>query len=631
MDFFEHQQRSRLRSRRLIILFAIAVLLTAVGVTVVVALLAFALGPGGGAVAAPDTRWLAGNGDLLAASAAATVAFIGIASWFRSSQLRSGGFRVAESLGGTLVRPGDSDPARRRLYNVVEEMAIASGLPVPAVFVLEKESGINAFAAGRTPSDAAVAVTRGCLVHLSRDELQGVVGHEFSHILNGDMTLNLRLMGYLFGIMAVNMVGRAMARTGGRRGVTSSRNRGAGVIALAGVALYLLGYVGVLIGRLIQAAVCRQREFLADASSVQFNRQADGLANALRKIAGLSVRSYLRSPRGEEVSHMLFASGRRSLAGLFATHPPIEERLEALQPGRPLYEPGGTPPRVAPASPTVPPSGPALPVAGFTDAVGTPADAQIEFARQLESSLPAAVWDAAHRIDGAIPVALALILDDDDRLRSHELNIIEVRFGMPVAQSTGRLHEALHDAGYDQRLAVLDLAFPAIRGLDRARRDYLLETMERIAELDGRHSPFESALLGVVRSRLRDLAGGRRDRPGPQRVAAAATHLIARMARIGHDDPAVAGAAFRDGMRSAGPLVSGMPLDLPATTDDADALGRATETLDALAPPAKKRIVSALAAAASSDGEIVGRELALLRATCGALHCPVPPLTGTGP
>jgi len=328
---------------------------------------------------------------------------------------------------------------------------------------------------------------------------------------------------------------------------------------------------------------------------------------------------------------MLFASGRRSLAGLFATHPPIEERLKALQASRPIYEPGSTPSHVAPTARTVPSSGPALPVAGFTDAVGTPADARIEFARHLASSLPAAVWDAAHRIDGAIPVALALILDEDDRLRTHELNIIEVRFGVPVAESTRRLREALRDAGDDQRLAVLDLAFPAIRGLDRVRRDYLLETMERIAGLDGRHSAFESALLGVVRSRLRDLAGRRRDRPGPQRVAAAATHLIARMARIGHDDPAVAGAAFRDGMRSAGPLVSGMPLDLPSTTDDADTLGRATETLDGLAPPAKKRIVSALAAAASSDGEIVARELALLRATCSALHCPVPPLTETGP
>jgi hypothetical protein len=180
-------------------------------------------------------------------------------------------------------------------------------------------------------------------------------------------------------------------------------------------------------------------------------------------------------------------------------------------------------------------------------------------------------------------------------------------------------------------LAVLDLAFPAIRGIDQARRDYVLETMQRIAELDGRHSPFESALLSVFRSRLRDLAGRREPRRRPYGVAAAATGLIARMARIGHDDPVVASVAFRDGMRAAGPLVSGMPLDLPSTAEAAETLGRATDTLDGLAPPAKKRIVSALAAAAASDNEIAGPELAMLRAICSALHCPVPPLPETGP
>lgn len=630
MDFFEHQQRSRLRSRRLIALFAVAVVLTAVGVTVVVALLAFALGPGDGAVEAPDARWLAANSDLLTVSAVATVAFIGLASWFRLAQLRSGGSRVAEALGGTPVRADDPDEGRRRLYNVIEEMAIASGLPVPAVFVLERESGINAFAAGRTPSDAAVAVTRGCLVHLSRDELQGVIGHEFSHILHGDMTLNLRLMGYLFGIMAVSMVGRAMARTGGRRGVSSSRSRGAGVIALAGVALYVLGYAGVLVGRLIQAAVCRQREFLADASSVQFNRQADGLAQALRKIAGLTGRSYLRSARAEEVSHMLFASGRKSLAGLFATHPPIEDRLKALQPHRPLRDSGAVDIRTKAAPEHQRSVAPSMPVAGFADAVGAPGDAQIGFAEALETSLPVMVWEAAHRMDGAIPTVLALILDDEDSLRAHELSIIEVRFGTPVADEAARIFAALRGVSGDERLAVLDLAFPAIRSIDRARRDYVVETMERIAGLDGRRSPFERALLGVLQSRLRDVAGQPPRRPRPGSVAAAATVLIAQMARVGHDDPGAAAAAFRDGMRTAGPLVSGMSTDLTHAPADADADGQATELLDGLAPPAKKRIVSALAAAAASDGEVADPELALLRAVCSALHCPVPPMPGLG-
>ncbi len=631
MDFFEHQQRSRLHSRRLVTLFAVAVTMTAAGVAVVVALLAFALGPGNGSMDTPDVRWLAANSDLLTVSAVITVAFIGLASWFRLSQLRSGGSRVAESLGGTEVRSDDPDPARRQLYNVVEEMAIASGLPVPAVFVLERESGINAFAAGRTPSDAAVAVTRGCLVHLSRDELQGVIGHEFSHILHGDMTLNLRLMGYLFGIMAVSMVGRAMIRTGGRRGVTRSRGRGAAVIALAGIALYLLGYIGVLIGRMIQAAVCRQREFLADASSVQFNRQADGLAEALRKIAGLASHSFLRSARAEEVSHMLFASGRKSIAGLFATHPPIEARLKALQPHRPVRDTVSrdVPSRAIPArSVSTASPGPAVPVTGFVDSVGTSGGAQVEFAQALENAMPVVVWDAAHRVDGAIPTALALMLDEKEGLRAHQLSIIEVRFGAPVAKEAAEVFRALGGMDDDRKLAVLDMAYPAIRAIDPTRRDYVLETMDRIAELDDHRSSFETALLGVLHSRLRDLARQHPRRSGPRSVSAATTSVIARMARVGHDDDRLAGAAFRDGLRAAGPLASGVATDLPQALAESGDPVAAVEVLDALAPPAKRRIVAALAAAAASDGTIAGEEIALLRAVCSALHCPVPPLPG---
>ena len=253
-----------------------------------------------------------------------------IASLYRLSQLRDGGARVAEALGGNLVTAEDMEPGRRRFYNVVEEMAIASGLPVPAVYVLEQEQGVNAFAAGMTPSDAAVAVTRGCIEQLDRDELQGVVAHEFSHILHGDMRLNSILMGYLFGILAVGMVGRSVLRSGGRRGLRSSRNRGGGVLVLAGLGLFIVGSAGVMIGRIIQAAVCRQREFLADASAVQFSRQSDGLAGALKKIASGAGMSFLTAGRAEEVSHMLIAPGRQFFAGLFATHPPIEARLEAL-------------------------------------------------------------------------------------------------------------------------------------------------------------------------------------------------------------------------------------------------------------------------------------------------------------
>ena len=195
--------------------------------------------------------------------------------------MSSGGSAVAESLGGRLVDSNTRDPHERKLLNVVEEMAIASGVPMPQVYVLDDEPGINAFAAGHTPSDAAVAVTRGCIATLTRDELQGVIGHEFSHILNGDMRLNLRLMGIIFGILCLAVIGRILLSS--RSGNSKDKNP----LPLLGLALLILGWIGVFFGRLIQAAVSRQREFLADASSVQFTRNPGGLSGALQKIGAV--------------------------------------------------------------------------------------------------------------------------------------------------------------------------------------------------------------------------------------------------------------------------------------------------------------------------------------------------------
>ena len=309
------------------LVFALAVVAVAGLVSVVFTLLIQALD---GRWAAPDRHWFEASAGLLGIIALATAGFILLASLFRHFRLRAGGGSVAVALGGEPVLPEDRDPGRRRLQNVIEEMAVASGIPAPQAYVLEHERSINAFAAGHSTADAAVAVTRGALDGLSRAELQGVVAHEFSHILNGDMRLNIRLMGYLFGILAVSTIGRLMLRGGGHRGIRLGRSRGGGIFALAGAAIFVLGYEGVFCGRLIQAAVSRQREFLADAAAVQFTRQTEGLAGALRKIAGLPARSWLGAPRAEEVSHMLFANGRRGFARWFATHPPIEARLAAL-------------------------------------------------------------------------------------------------------------------------------------------------------------------------------------------------------------------------------------------------------------------------------------------------------------
>src|SRR6186713_2124743 len=316
MDFFARQEAARRTTRWLLVAFLISVVLVVLAIDAVVVLLFGAAEPDASPTAA------------VLGTSVVVLAIICGASLFKTLSLRAGGAAVARSLGGTRIERATSDLALKRLHNVVEEMSIASGVTMPEVYVLEHEDGINAFAAGNSPADAAIAVTRGAATRLKREELQGVIAHEFSHILNGDMRLNIRLLGWTFGLLAVAIVARVVLQSspgsGGR-----SRKDGAGALMLAALAAMVLGYIGVFFGRLLQAAVSRHRERLADASAVQFTRDPAGLTGALLKIAGLSAGSRLVTPSAEEVAHMLFAPG---LDRLMATHPSLEDRLKELDP-----------------------------------------------------------------------------------------------------------------------------------------------------------------------------------------------------------------------------------------------------------------------------------------------------------
>ena len=362
-----------------------------------------------------------------------------------------GGSAVALQLGATPV-PADTDRfAYRRLRNVIEEIAIASGVPVPEIFVLEEETAINAFASGYTPADAAVTVTRGCLDKLTRDELQGVIAHEFSHVLNGDMRLNIRLVGVAFGILVLAVIGRKIAEVSGR-----SRSRDSGGIVVLGIALLVVGYIGVFFARIIKASISRQREYLADASAVQFTRQTEGIAGALKKIGGLSEGSKLTSHDGEEVAHMLFGDGV-GYSALFATHPALVDRIKRLQP---RFDPAEfaeiaadwTQPRrvgesddpqaslagFAPARRSSRPraarraraSLPAaaaemrLSAAAVAEQVGHPDTGDYRAAAALSQAIPEALGAAAHGREQSVSVVFALLLNADDAVRRQQLDLI---------------------------------------------------------------------------------------------------------------------------------------------------------------------------------------------------------------
>ena len=457
MDFFERQDQARRNTKLLVVYFVLGV------ATLIVAVYAAALGIFTGLSShhrtgyGEEVQLVLWNPQLFLVAAGGTLAVIVLGSGFKTLELAQGGSTVATMLGGRLVAPTTTDPDERKLRNVVEEMAIAAGVPVPQVYLLPGEQGINAFAAGHSTSDAVVAVTAGAVRMLTRDELQGVIGHEFSHILNGDMRLNLRLMGIIFGILCLTVIGRVLLYT------RSRSDKDKNPLPLLGLALIVIGWIGMAFGRLIQAAVSRQREFLADASSVQFTRNPAGLAGALKKIGGLDLGSKLQAAHAEEASHMFFGNGMgESFFHLMDTHPPLAERIRAIDPA---FDGSFPPvsiaaeeraaPRVAPAQRSpLPFPFPGMPrgqggLAGLAPPIiaaqtvmastGSPTPAHLRYAEGLRVSIPANLQTAAQEGLGASTVIYALLLSDDETVRRKQLEELASATSPAVCQETLRV------------------------------------------------------------------------------------------------------------------------------------------------------------------------------------------------
>jgi Zn-dependent protease with chaperone function len=633
MNFFERQQHVRRMSGRLVLLFALAVF----GIVVVIDLaVAFAFNAFSG-----QPVELA---SILIVSTVVTLAAIGMAAAFRMIGLRGGGGRVARELGGVLVPPDTADPQLRRLRNVVEEIAIASGVPVPEVYLLPHEEGINAFAAGWSTSDAAVAVTRGTLERLNRDELQGVIAHEFSHVVNGDMRLNIRLMGLLFGILFLTIIGNQLARVGlftggGRRDEKSSGNP----VMIIGLALLVAGFVGVFVGRLIKASVSRQREYLADASAVQFTRQTSGIAGALKKIAGLPTGSKINNPRGEEVGHMLFGAGA-GFSSWFATHPPLVDRIKVLEPSFDQAQLEQLSRRWAAAPPSgmaedaalglAGPGAPAMPApdarvpaaeAVILDEIGAPSAGAFDRAAATLQEIPAELLERARSVETVVPVVLGLLLADDPAARQAQHAALAARQGAALADAVlaeARTADGLHPL---LRLPLLEVALPALRHLPPDTRAAMPSVITNLIHADGRITAREYCLSRLAYNELDESMRPRstwregRHRVGDVRPAVAT--LLAILAQAGHTDRTEAERAFHAGMAR---VLPGERLPYEPPQQGVLALESAWPGLIDLRPEDKLRLVAAAVAAIAEDGEATVTELDLLRTMCAILHCPLP-------
>lgn len=648
MNFFAEQARARRQSRYLTFLFTLSVIAIVVFVDVLAALAIIYINKTPVNDVLGITLWLGQYGHFLILISLATVAVIGLASLYKMVSLRSGGGQVARDLGGVRIQADTRDRLYKRLYNVVEEMAIASSVPMPEVYVLEHELGINAFAAGYTPSDAAVAVTRGTLDALSRDELQGVIAHEFSHILNGDMRVNIRLMGLLFGILFVSLIGYQLLR------VTqfSSRNddnKSGTAIFMIGLGLVVIGSIGVFFGRLIQAAISRQREYLADASAVQFTRQTSGIAGALKKIAALEQGSYLQTAHVTEVSHMLFASGL-SLSDLWQTHPPLLKRIAVLEPqfnpaeiqqiaddgiGEQIAEPFQ-----ASSEPSINAS--MAGVSGLTGLVSTqligrPAEAQRQQAIQLRNDIPQGLQEAAYSQSHAVPLILSLLLDNKQPIRDLQLNLIATHCGGEVRTLCTTLAEQRRGLANNLRLPLLQMAFPMVKNRPITYSESLLDLIDRLIEADGVVDTFEFLLSCSLRTYLHDARHPHRDLGNKRllQLPDAIRVLFAAFSGEGHQDDQTAKSAYRKGISyliayeprlksviEQKKLLEYTPIGEWLTIT---MLYDALLALDKLVTMDKELILNALAEIVNYDNKVTLVEAELFRTVCVIFHCPLPP------
>ena len=645
MNFFAQQERARAHTKRMLVLFVLAV-------ACIVAALDFILFI---VFAGPRHDHHAGTGTVLFWNSVLVVGIIGACSMYKITALRGGGGVVARQLGATFVEPATTDFAHKRLRNVVEEIAIASGVPVPEIYVLEGEPAINAFAAGYTPADAAVTVTQGCLDKLNRDELQGVIAHEFSHVLNGDMRLNIRLMGVLFGILVIGIIGRKIAANTGR-------SRDSGYVVLVGVAILAIGYIGVFFGRLIKAGISRQREYLADASAVQFTRQTRGISGALKKIGGLADGSRLSSGETEEVAHMLFGDGV-GYSALFATHPPLHLRIKAIDPAFDPAELDAIAKAWANPQPVGDSDNAQVSISGFAPAaIAAVMGASAPATAMAQAALPQAdaeisltprevVAQVAHpgsddyRTANAIhdtiseklralaymgtrcqQVVFALAIDTDAAMRGTQLGLLEKRFDANVRKGVEEILAETDTLHPMQRLPLAQLAFPALRRQPRPQLQTFLIALNELIQADGEVRLEEYCLAKLVTVQVMDALDPSKARPtGSTKLVNCASEVadaLAIVAAYGADNEADAERAYLVGMNEV------LPDDIAPYMQRAEwtaALDCALPILDALTPAGKELLVRGLTAAIGADGKVSVTEAELLRIICAALHCPLPP------
>lgn len=567
------------------------------------------------------------------------VGVVAAGTFYKLLLLREGGTGVATMLGGRLISHDTRDQSEKRLINVVEEMAIASGIPVPMVYVLDHEAGLNAFAAGFTSGDAVIGVTKGLLTRLTRDELQGVIAHEFSHIFNGDMRLNMRLIGILHGILVIGLLGEFILRS---MRYSSGRRDGAGAAMALGVGLLIIGYGGTFFGKIIKAAVSRQREYLADASAVQFTRNPSGIANALKVIGGASTGSTLIHPRASQLSHAYFAGGVPTFINfLFGTHPPLADRIRTLDPrwdGTYISRvPNTLEDERDERSPTDNSAKEQLKrgvtttalAAAIIERVGQIGIENVGYAHAQLNAIPVPLLEAAHEPFGARALLYMLLLDDDEQIRAKQLEYLQADSDTDLYDFLQRILPLKSKIGLQLRLPIIDLTVPALRQLSQPQRKRFQSELRKLMEADSKIDLFEWCLEKLIQHHLDDASpDGRAMKRGAQSrdlmsMGDQCELVVSVLAYASQNDERAAQVGFDAAMRVLGrPGIKLIPKDVLKLNKFENAM----QTLAQTKPLQKPLLLKALTGTALADGKLDPREIELLRAFSAILNCPIPPL-----
>jgi Zn-dependent protease with chaperone function len=651
MDFFEHQEQARKKSHVLVFYFVLAL----AGIIAAIYGLGLAIQTFTGSGSLNASWW---QPDLFLMTAGGTSVVVFLASTFKIMQLSGGGEVVARELGGREIDIHTTDYHERRLINIVEEMAIASGVPVPTVYVMDSEDSINAFAAGRTTSDAVVGVTRGCMTVLTRDELQGVIAHEFSHILNGDMRLNMRLIGLLFGILFLALMGELIIRNAFRGSRHTSRNKdgdsAALVIMLAGVGLLAIGYIGSFFAKMIKASISRQREYLADASAVQFTRNPEGIAGALQKIGGLKAGSTVAHPMAKDASHLFFGNALSS--SLLATHPPLPNRIRRLVPSwNGEYSAVSLPPiteredqRSDRKRPTSGFPGRALPGMFLDGGEGkvhlTDEEAiesmsalhpeQIQLGEDIHASIPEHWIESCHSLSGAQAIVFALLLAQDESLRNAELSRLRQETDDATYEAVSGLFSEIRNIHSAVKLALVDLSIHSLRKLSSGEYQRFRKIITDLIHSDKKVDLFEFTLLNVVTRHLDNYFEHRRPPKIKYRnlrsLSSEAGIVITTLAAMSHpDDSKAVEDAFN---KASNHIANTLGTEIAFKSADQCGLDQIEAALDKFAratPRVKKYLLEAASKSVMADGAISSREAELIRAMADAMGCPIPPFVRT--